>query len=105
MKPFRALQFACSHLVAQPVGLPEQDVPRIQAESWERSRNRPEPTGFGSSVTNFSLFLAPTGILYHKVQRLRGFGGNSRYCHWIWWRIQPTPANAFSARRPLIRLN
>src|SRR2546430_6110799 len=59
MKPFRALQFACSHLVAQPVGLPEQDVPRIQEESWERSRNRPEPTGFESSVTNFFPLPCP----------------------------------------------
>jgi len=31
----------------------EQDVPRIQEESWEGTRNRPEPTGFQSSVTNF----------------------------------------------------
>src|SRR6266700_2796744 len=37
----------------------EKDVPRIQEESWERSRNRPEPTGFGSSVTNFFSLPCP----------------------------------------------
>src|SRR5438132_1172830 len=55
----RATSAADVHLVAQPVGLPEQEVPKIQAESWERSRNRPEPTGFGSSVTNFCPLPGP----------------------------------------------
>src|SRR6266699_2051079 len=55
----RATSAADVYLVAQPVGLPEQDVPRIQAESWERSRNRPEPTGFQSSVTNLLPLPCP----------------------------------------------
>src|SRR6266516_1242763 len=62
----RATFAADVHLVAQPVGLPEQDVPRIQAESWERSRNRPEPTGFESSVTNF---LPLPGPVRHTVSK------------------------------------
>src|SRR5437868_8073465 len=49
----RATSAADVHLVAQPVGLPEQEVPKIQAESWERSRNRPEPTGIEYAVANF----------------------------------------------------
>src|SRR5438270_11322742 len=55
----RATSAADVYLVAQPVGLPEQEVPRIQAESWERSRNRPEPTGFEPSVTNFLSLPCP----------------------------------------------
>jgi hypothetical protein len=37
----------------------DQDVPRIQEESWEGTRNRPEPTGFQSSVTNFFPLACP----------------------------------------------
>jgi hypothetical protein len=33
-------------------------------------RNRPEPTGVEYSVTNFYLFLIPSGILYQQVQHL-----------------------------------
>src|SRR6266566_5325676 len=39
----------------------EKDVPRTHQESWERSRNRPEPTGFQSSVTNFLPLPCPVG--------------------------------------------
>src|SRR6266566_3332008 len=62
----RATSAADLYLVSQPVGLPEQEVPRIQAESWERSRNRPEPTGFESSVTNFFPLACPVG---HTVSK------------------------------------
>src|SRR5439155_499137 len=29
-----------------------QDVPRTHEESWERTRNRPEPTGIGLALTS-----------------------------------------------------
>src|SRR5437588_8138852 len=63
----RATSAADVYLVAQPVGLPEQEVPRIQAESWERSRNRRVSSPLSPI---FSLFLEPLGKLYHKLQGL-----------------------------------
>src|SRR5438477_12795312 len=66
----RATSAADVYLVAQPVGLPEQGVPRIQAESWERSRNRPEPTGFGSSLTNFLPLPGPVWQTVSEGARL-----------------------------------
>jgi hypothetical protein len=45
----------------------EQVVPRIQEKSWEHSRNR----RVSSPLSPISyLFLAPSGMLYQKVQRL-----------------------------------
>src|SRR2546430_16066687 len=44
----------------------DQDVPRTQEGSWERSRNRPEPTGFEPSVTNF---LSLPGPVRHTVSK------------------------------------
>ena len=52
MKPFRALQFACSHLVAQPVG-----------PTYLLVKSAPL-----SPI--FSLFLVPCGKLYLKVHHL-----------------------------------
>src|SRR5207302_3753481 len=52
MKPFRALQFACSHLVVQPVG-----TTYLLVKSAPLS-------------PIFSLFLAPFGKLYLKVHHL-----------------------------------
>ena len=37
----------------------DQEVPRTHEASWQRSRNRPEPTGFGSSVANFLSLPIP----------------------------------------------
>ena len=37
----------------------EKDLPKTREKSWEGTRNRPEPTGFESSVTNFLPLPCP----------------------------------------------
>jgi hypothetical protein len=44
----------------------DKDLPKTPLGSWEVTRNRPEPTGFGSSVTNFFPLPRP---VWHTVSQ------------------------------------
>jgi hypothetical protein len=60
----------------------DQEVPRTHEESWEWTRNRPEPTGFESSVTNFFSLPCPVRDSFREVPLLfsktDGLGPNTR---------------------------